>query len=227
MPLSFIKFLALTGLIFFLGGCLAHSHPSAWGENRRGKDIGVFHMVEKGQTLWRIAQTYQVPLEKIRKVNKLGIRDEIKSGQKLWIPGAQKVLFLTIPNAFDKQDRPLFGRPLHGSIIRSFGLHGFERSEGIDIEAPEESCIRAAAKGQVIYTEHDVKGYGQIIIIQHSGGYTSVYAHNLENKVELATLVQAGQMIAQLGKTHQKVIPFLHFEIRYLDQALDPISFFP
>ena len=215
------------GIIFILlifVGCFSHPQPSAWAKKRKFRHKGVFHIVKKGQTLWRIAKTYNIPIQKIRAANQLRNTHQIQAGQKLWIPGARKVLSVP-PTCPPQVSPPQFFWPLKGKIIREFGQYGLQHSEGIDIHAPINTSVKAASDGRVIYAGSDLKGYGKVIIIQHNSGYSSIYANNKENLVKAFIKVQSGQVIARVGGGEEGEVPYLHFEIRHHHQALDPISF--
>jgi len=108
-----------------------------------------------------------------------------------------------------------------------FGQDGLQRSEGIDIQAPSGTLVKAAAHGKVIYASSDLLGYGKIIIIQHRGGYSTVYTHIQENLVEVNSTVSSGEAIARIGQSGDNAIASLHFEIRYRQKAFDPISYLP
>ncbi|MEW5802436.1 MAG: peptidoglycan DD-metalloendopeptidase family protein [bacterium] len=183
---------------------------------------GVFHCVQKGQTLWKIAQVYKVPLQKLCADNHLKSAHQIYAGQKLWISGGKRVL--SVPATCSVL---AFSWPLQGEVIRNFGQDGLKRCEGIDIQAPAGTIVQAAAPGQVIYASSDLKGYGKIIILQHQGGYTTVYAHNQENLVQVNRTVLAKEAIARVGQSGDDGGAYLHFEIRYQQKAFDPISYLP
>ena len=211
-------------VLFILAGCITHPKPSAWGRSRKSRHRGVVHIVKKGQTLWRIAKTYNVPIRKIHAANRLKNNNQIQAGQKLWIPGARKVL--PVPATCSSQvSPPCFLWPLKGKIIQGFGQYGLQHSEGIDIQVLLDTSVKAAADGRVIYAGSDLKGYGKVIIIQHKSGYSTVYANNKENLVKAFSKVHSGQVIALVGGAEESKNPYLHFEIRHHHQALNPISF--
>jgi len=216
------------GILFVLllfVSCLTPSTPSAWAKKRKFSRKGVFHIVKKGQTLWRIAKSYNVPIQKIRAANRLKNTHQIQAGQKLWIPGARKVLSVP-PTCPSQLSSPQFFWPLKGKIIREFGQYGLQHFEGIDIQAPINTSVKAASGGRVIYAGNDLKGYGKVIIIQHNSGYSTIYANNKENLVKAFVEVKSGQIIARVGGGEAGGgVPYLHFEIRHHHQALDPISF--
>ncbi len=220
---NFLKKVFLLGIIFFsaMTGC----HPSHRSPKSRNlSQRGVSHVVEKGQTLWNIARTYGVPVKQICQANELKSSHRIKEGQKIWIPGAKAKL--SVPPTCVFREVKFFW-PLQGPILRKFGQHGLQRMEGIDIQSSFGTPIAAAAAGEVIYAGKDLKGYDRVIIIQHEGGYSTIYANNIENLVEVHQKVNPEQIIAKIGQGTEGKEPYVHFEIRHHQQALDPISLLP
>jgi murein DD-endopeptidase MepM/ murein hydrolase activator NlpD len=113
--------------------------------------------------------------------------------------------------------------PVQGRIILGFGRgnHG-ERNDGINIAAADGTPIRAAASGTVTYAGNELKGYGNLVLIRHGGGYVTAYAHAGTIKVSRGDVVQKGQIIGTTGATGDVDRPQLHFEIRRGVQAVDP-----
>lgn len=116
-------------------------------------------------------------------------------------------------------------------ISSSFGQRWSEFHEGLDIRAPEGTPIYAAHGGQVVYADHRLRGYGNLIVIKGDGILT-VYGHNRRNLVDRGDTVQAGDHIADVGQTGKATGPHLHFETRVKDAsgfntAVDPLVFFP
>jgi septal ring factor EnvC (AmiA/AmiB activator) len=108
-----------------------------------------------------------------------------------------------------------FGRQVHPR----FGTETFRR--GIDIEAEEGATIRAVYAGTVLYRGW-LKGYGNLIILDHGSGYYTLYAHASELLVGEGEGVRAGQAIARVGETGSLEGPRLYFEVRYEGRPEDP-----
>jgi lipoprotein NlpD len=117
--------------------------------------------------------------------------------------------------------------PLKGKILLKFVGKGDQLHDGIDIASVFGGPVRASAPGRVIYSGSDIKGYGNMVILKHKGSYSSVYAHNSENKVKKGGFVKAGDIIALVGKSGKINTPALHFEIRNGKNAINPIKLLP
>jgi septal ring factor EnvC (AmiA/AmiB activator) len=120
--------------------------------------------------------------------------------------------------------------PVPGRVIRQFGVYRNPRfgtttvSNGIEIDAPEGTEVRAVCDGQVVFAEW-FKGYGKSVILSHSDGYYTLYAHNSELVVQRGDIVERGQAIGKVGSTGAiEGTPSLYFEIRKKDQPVNPME---
>jgi septal ring factor EnvC (AmiA/AmiB activator) len=100
-----------------------------------------------------------------------------------------------------------------------FGTEVLRR--GVDIEAAEGAPIRAVFAGIVLYRGW-LRGYGNLIVLDHGEGYYTLYAHASEILVDDGDAVRAGQRIARVGDTGSVEGPRLYFEVRYQGRAEDP-----
>lgn len=96
--------------------------------------------------------------------------------------------------------------------------------EGIDIPAPHGTDIKAAASGKVIYSGKN-GGYGNMIILDHGYGITTLYAHASKLIAKTGHEVSKGQVIAKVGSTGRSTGPHLHFEIRVFGTPVDPMKY--
>ncbi|WP_245447553.1 peptidoglycan DD-metalloendopeptidase family protein [Methylobacterium sp. 17Sr1-1] len=113
-----------------------------------------------------------------------------------------------------------FRWPARGRVISGYGSSG---NEGINIAVPEGTPVKAAEEGTVAYAGSDVKGYGKLVLVRHSNGYVSAYAHNGEIDVRPGEKVKRGQTIAKSGASGNVTSPQLHFEIRKGATPVDPV----
>lgn len=114
--------------------------------------------------------------------------------------------------------------PVSGWISSSFGYRGREFHQGIDIVAPYGSTVRAAADGVVSFAGWR-PGYGRLVILDHSSGYSTLYAHNSRIFVREGQGVKKGDPIAAVGSTGYATGPHLHYEIRRNGVPVDPTQF--
>jgi lipoprotein NlpD len=202
------------------------------------RQYGIHHTVQKGQTLYRIAQAYEIDLEVLRRVNHIRNPSKIKEGVQLWIPGVGRVR--TIPKASSpsrsskkkktptvKPRRGILIWPTKGTLTSSFGKRNGRKHEGIDIAAPKGTPICSAADGEVVFSGWGPTGYGKMVIIQHKHHLTTVYAHNSKILVKKGARVKQGQKISLMGSTGRSTGPHLHFEVRNNTEPKNPIKYLP
>lgn len=112
--------------------------------------------------------------------------------------------------------------PARGTVIRNFS----STNKGIDIAGSRGQNVNAAASGQVVYSGNALRGYGNLIIINHDNEYLSAYAHNDMLLVKEGQRVKKGQVIAKMGSTDASRV-MLHFEIRYRGNSVNPRRYLP
>jgi len=95
---------------------------------------------------------------------------------------------------------------------------------GLDIEAAYGTPVKAEARGEVLFTGW-LKGYGQVIILDHGGNMTTVYAHLSGIDVREGQVVEQGAAIGRVGNTGVATGPHLHFEVRINANAVDPLNY--
>lgn len=200
------------------------------------REPGVYHIVRRHQTLWRICKTYGVNIDEVAWINGIKDKSKIAVGQRIFIPGATKVLKVDIyvedVTARERSSTVLYEKgkfiwPVEGRVTARFGTTEKRQHDGIDIAAPVGTPIRAACNGRVVYSDNKIRGYGNLIIIEHADSFFTVYAHNKENIVAEEVTVSQGDVIAHVGKTGNATGPHLHFEIRKGSKPLDPGLFLP
>lgn len=215
-----------------------------------GSPYGIYHTVQKCQTLYRISKVYSVPVEEIMNINNIDDPSSLKIGDRIFIPGADRQLYVEsycevargepetkreekksdIVKKYDDKNIPSlsgFIWPVKGKIFSRFEQTREHRHDGIDVSTPEGTPIKAAAGGRVIYSGSGIRDYGNIIIIKHANNFFTVYAHNSENHVLEGSIVKQGQVIGKVGKTGKASGPHLHFEIRKGKTPVDPLKLLP
>lgn len=112
--------------------------------------------------------------------------------------------------------------PVNGEVLSHYGKNGNKSNEGINIAAPTGTIINAAADGKVIYVGKKIEGYGNLMIVKHSGDYMTAYAHLQDVLAEKGSEVKKGESIATVGKTGGVSTPQLHFSVRKGKKTIDP-----
>lgn len=116
--------------------------------------------------------------------------------------------------------------PVNGVLTSRFGPRWGRMHNGIDIAAPTGTAIKAAAAGYVFYAGW-MGGYGNVVLIDHGGGLTTLYAHQSQIQTSVGQSVGQGTVIGRVGSTGQSTGPHLHFEVRTNGTPVDPLGFLP
>lgn len=121
---------------------------------------------------------------------------------------------------------PKFRWPVNGRVITAFGPRpSGAQNDGINVSVPEGTPIKAAEDGVVAYAGNELKTYGNLVLVRHSNGYVTAYAHASEILVKRDDPIKRGQIIAKAGQTGNVAAPQLHFEIRKGSTPVDPAPF--
>ena len=213
------------------------------------------YIVRSGDSVSKIAARQRVPRQRIIDANQLTKPEDLRVGRRLIIPGCDPTraraeavatkpllqadgsvvalvgprriptrLYLNVPELGDQGVE--FAWPLLGPVISAMGARKRVWHAGIDIQADLGTPVYAAAPGDV-YFSGSAPGYGRVVKIEHSNGFMSIYAHNLENFVNAGDRVEAGAVIATVGKNKGAVTTHLHFEIRRDGMAYNPLVLLP
>jgi len=213
-----ISYFFIVGVLMInLAGCATVSAPTAPEPKIPG--AGVYHRVQRGQTLWNISRIYNAELESIVKINNIPDSGKIETGQLILIPIKDYSL---PPEEELHQD---FIWPLKGRVITGFaGITGGMINKGIDISTGTASNVMASRSGTVIFYSDNFKVYGKTLIIGHPGNFQTVYAGNSEVLVSIGQIVEKGNIIAKISDGRNNV---LHFEIRKNGIAQNPNFYLP
>ncbi|MGE5270104.1 MAG: peptidoglycan DD-metalloendopeptidase family protein [Thiohalocapsa sp.] len=119
-----------------------------------------------------------------------------------------------------------FAWPVRGHILAGYGVTaGGGHNDGINIAAPRGAAVEAVDGGVVAYAGNELRGYGNLVLVKHSNGWISAYAHCEELLVKRGDKVRRGQVIAKVGATGGVSEPQLHFELRRGQRPVDPREF--
>jgi murein DD-endopeptidase MepM/ murein hydrolase activator NlpD len=113
--------------------------------------------------------------------------------------------------------------PVSGRLLSKFGALGKGlQNDGINILARRGAPVRAIQNGVVAYSGNELRGFGNLLLIKHAGGWISAYAHNDKLLVRTGQNVTRGQVISHVGSSGSVDKPQLHFELRRENRAVDP-----
>jgi murein DD-endopeptidase MepM/ murein hydrolase activator NlpD len=116
--------------------------------------------------------------------------------------------------------------PVRGVVVSDFGPKpGGLQNDGVNIAAPRGTPFRAAEAGTVIYAGNELRGFGNLLLLRHEGGYVTAYAHADELSVQRGDQVRRGQTIGRVGQTGGVTTPQLHFEIRRGTRPVNPMDY--
>jgi lipoprotein NlpD len=213
---------------------------------------GVIHRVERGESLYQISHSYGVTIEELLEANRLPDPNNLEAGQKLLIPGVRerkdvdkfvweklspasepppkvespppKAEPTPVRNKAPEKAGPLkMAWPAKGRLLTPFGMRNKKMHNGVDIALKPNEPVRAALEGKVVYVGDRIQGYGNLVIVRHSGNLFSVYAYLGRVAAEKDRDVKKGDVVAYAGPDRSS--SFIHFEVRRGKTALDPLKF--
>ena len=144
-----------------------------------------------------------------------------KTAQKKTQSTKQRTAQKMVARSSSKFSWPVRGKILSGYGSKSNGLF----NDGINIKASKGTAVLAAENGFVAYAGNEVKGMGNLVIIQHADGWMTVYAHMDSMSVKRGNGVTVGQKIGTVGTSGKVDQSQLHFEIRKGTKAYNPINY--
>lgn len=121
----------------------------------------------------------------------------------------------------------VFSWPVDGAVTSYFGPRDGRLHAGIDIDGPAGAPVAAAASGTVVTAGYNPGGYGNVVVIDHGNGFSSLYAHLSKIGVRIGQEVQAADLIGAVGCTGSCTGDHLHFEIRVDSTPVDPLPYLP
>lgn len=217
-------FSSLCVLLVMSAGCvtLETQEEASVRVTRKIRRKGVYHKVRTGETLWRIAKTYNVPIQDITRINNIPKTAKIETNQLVFIPGADTVLEIALDTEKAQNE---FIWPVKGKVTHYFHQsHEGRINKGINIRVDEGDMVKAARTGRVVFADY-LSGYGYTVILDHLDGLYSVYANNSKLLVKLGELVLRNRNIAQVGLKQD--LAYLHFQIRKKSKEDNPLYYLP
>lgn len=116
--------------------------------------------------------------------------------------------------------------PVQGELAGRFGTPSGSAgipSKGVFIRAAEGRPVHAVARGQVVFSDW-MRGFGNILIVDHGGAYMSIYAYNESLLKQVGETVEPGERVATVGATGGREETGLYFELRHLGRVFDPLE---
>ncbi len=246
-----ICFVILLGLSPFGSACASAPRPAA-----QPKPKGIIHVVQQGQSLFRISQAYGVPVAALADANRIKPSTPLKVGQRLFIPGVSAIRKVEASRRLTTDERAALERslreeltlppsppapsppprvktdadfvwPIRGPLNSPFGPRNGRLHAGIDIGSPHYQEVVAAADAEVIYANDTGGPLGKAVVLQHTGGMRTVYAHLSIIIARERDTVRQGQAIGGVGDTGRATGPHLHFEIRQDGVPRNPEEYLP
>jgi len=183
---------------------------------------GIKYTIKTGGTLRDVIKKHGGDIGEAELYNGISADKELEAGAVVIIPEGE----LSAPKSSsvaNKSSTPTatsggpsydgyYVKPVQGGV-RTQGIHGYN---GVDLGAPVGTPIIAAASGDVIIVRNGGwnGGYGNYVVIRHSNGTQTLYAHNSSNIVYPGQHVVQGQVIGYVGSTGRSTGPHVHFEVR-------------
>lgn len=161
---------------------------------------GSYHLVRRGETLWRIARSYGLDVNTLASANRLPSAHHLTVGQQLFLP---------LPTESSR-----FLWPVRGAV-KTAG------TSWIEIAAPAGSLVRASRSGRVAVATRHLSGLGKTVVLDHQDGYVTVYAGLDHLLVAPDTVLRQGMPLGALGSSA------LHFEIRYEAKPKNALALLP
>lgn len=197
------------------------SPDNGWKRKRVVKYRVKKYTVKKGDSLSAIARKHNKSLADLLRLNDMKKSEVIHPNQVLLVEKIE------ITENF--RYRNLFVWPVDGRVSSGFGRRRnpfvpgvYHFHKGIDLSAVIGTPFRAARDGLVVFSGR-MHGYGNVIFIRHKDGYITVYGHNKLNLVKNGDIVRQGQTIGEVGRTGIATGPHLHFEVRKMDEIINPL----
>lgn len=197
---------------------------------------GVLHTVKDGDTVEKVAKLYKVTADVITGYASNGLAsadDPLTAGAVLIVPGGDRTppeQIVAAPAARGGAGTSApwraagFVWPSYGRLTQRFWLPAHP---AIDIGAPTGTPVVAADEGTVITAGWSSVGYGNLILIRHTDGFVTLYAHLSSIGVNYGDYVARGQRIGAVGSTGRSTGPHLHFEIQVGGRSYNPLTYLP
>jgi murein DD-endopeptidase MepM/ murein hydrolase activator NlpD len=232
-----LRLIASLAMVLVLNACGTTQNASG------GPAADGFYKVAQGDTLYGIARKFHQSVSALVRLNGLKDADDIRVDQLLRVSSSRSAAVAPVKRV---EGRPAVRGaetataeletetkannapaprdwiwPTDGAQTVAFGA-----KKGIEIAGKSGQEVRAANDGSVSFVGGGIRGYGNLVIIKHTGNILSVYAHNKTVLVKEGQAVAKGQKIAEMGDSDSNTVK-LYFEIRRNGKPVDPDGYLP
>ena len=221
-----INLILLLAVVFFNTGC-SHRQLSVNKTRVIANSSAPYHIVQKGETLWRISKNYGVPLEELARLSGIDDVSKIKVGQKIILPSSKGdsvsgiIGTASIPYSGPTENSFLW--PVKGSIASFFGTtYDGLVNKGIDIKAGPGASVVSPKTGKIMFFCEDKMGYDNVIMLDHGDNYVSVIAGPGRFLGHVGDIVKQGDVVLSLKGVSN---PVVHFEIRHYTKPVNPLRY--
>ena len=194
------------------------------------------YVVQRGDTLYSIAQRHGTTVANLSSLNRISNPSQLEVGQRLTVSGGTAARSSASTATASRASAASSSQPtraadaaaiswewpVRGNVITQFS----NTTRGIDIAGTVGTPINSAADGTVSYVGNGLRGLGNLVLVTHSNGFITAYAHNSRITVQTNERVKKGQKIAELGDT-DATSPRLHFQVRRNGTPVNPLSYLP
>ncbi|SUA51727.1 Murein hydrolase activator NlpD precursor [Oligella ureolytica] len=194
------------------------------------------YVVQRGDTLYSIAQRHGTTVANLSSLNRISNPSQLEVGQRLTVRGGTAARSSASTATASRASAASSSQPtraadaaaiswewpVRGNVITQFS----NTTRGIDIAGTVGTPINSAADGTVSYVGNGLRGLGNLVLVTHSNGFITAYAHNSRITVQTNERVKKGQKIAELGDT-DTTSPRLHFQVRRNGTPVNPLSYLP
>ena len=186
---------------------------------------GLLHTVKYGESLTALASRYDISPNAVLDANDL-ISERLEVGQPLFLPGARMDSIELMVALGELLQFPYRGRLTSGFGYRRDPFTGLRRfHNGIDIAGPSGTAVRSAMAGVVAHVGSQSGNYGKFIIVRHTNGFQTLYAHLSSFSVSLGQRVARGQRVGLMGNTGRSTGSHLHFSVIKNGRFTNPIPY--
>lgn len=197
--------------------------------------------VQAGDTMYSLAHSYGVSVDELAAENNISDPTSIFPGQKLYCPMPEestsvagaiessevRSVAVSASSSRGSSSAGSWLWPAQGFISSAYGQRTTGYHYGMDIAADNKSEVVAAAAGRISESGWKSDAYGYTVMIDHSNGLQTLYAHCSSLVAKVGDSVTAGQLIAYIGSTGNSTGPHVHFEVRQNGECVDPAMYLP